>query len=151
LQHEFQFSDALWGKFHSRLNLTDSTFSYYTHVQVLDAAYFANAAARLEPDWIITGKEREFNYSSPSEDVFHALFHPISQSASTASTGYFDVTHRFNFLLINVFRGQFLRGSQATRRRLEYSSVAQRVFQVKPHLLARREEILRCRRGLTSC
>eukprot|EP00435_Cladocopium_sp_Y103_P022835 s4467_g5.t1 len=127
-----------------RVRTVDNGF-FANWLQVLDAAYFANAAATLEPDWIITGKEREFNYGSPNEDVFHVLFHPISQSPSSASTGYFDVTHRFNFLLINVFRGQFLRGTQATRRRLEYSTVAQQVFQVKPHLLARREEILRRR------
>ena len=119
-------------------------------MQVLDAAYFANAAATLEPDWILTGHEREFNYGSPSEDVFQALFHPISIENSAEKSGYFDVTHRFNFLLINVFRGRFLRGdpASASRRRLEYSTVARRVFQVKNHLLARREEILRCRSRL---
>ena len=56
----------------------------------------------------------------------------------------FDVTRRFNFLLMNVFRGHFLRGEAQARRRA-YGLAAKRL-RVRPLLLTRQEELRQGRR-----
>ena len=130
-----------------RVTTVDNGF-FANWLQLLDAHYFADAMAFVDPDWIITGKEREFNYGSPGEDVFKSLFQICTEEKTDPlPSSRFDVTHRFNFLLINVFRGRFLRGPQAARRRLEYSRVAQRIFMPHPRILKRLDEILSPQRG----
>ena len=111
-------------------------------LQVLDACYFATVT--VEPDWIITGQEREFNYGSVGDDVFHGLFKQLSDrvGACEPREPRFDVTHRFNFLLVNVFRGQFLRGPSAAKRREEYAEVASQCLQPCPEVLKLRDRIL---------
>ena len=111
-------------------------------LQVLDACYFATCAARVEPDWVRTGKEREFNYGAVGEDVFHSLFQRFPQSDGETCEPRFDVTHRFNFLLVNVFRGQFLRGPGALKRRAAYAEVAQRCLRPHPEVLELRDRVL---------
>ena len=111
-------------------------------LQVLDACYFASV--HVEPDWVVTGQEREFNYGSNGDDVFHGLFQRISQTqtCSEPREPRFDVTHRFNFLLVNVFRGRFLRGPQAAKRRTAYAEVAQKFLKPRSDVLELRDRIL---------
>lgn len=115
-------------------------------LQVLDAALFAAEDALIEPDWVLTGQEREFNYGEAGEDLFAALFEePVTgQKAEqkAAEQSALVVTHRYNFLLVNVFRGHFLRGPHSTTRRRVYNEAAKRVLRPKAAILKRRDEAL---------
>ena len=130
-----------------RVATVDNGF-FANWLQVLDACYFATC--KVDPDWVRTGKEREFNYGAVGEDVFHSLFQQLPQSdANTCETKTprFDVTHRFNFLLVNVFRGQFLRGPGASKRRAAYAEVAERCLRPLPEVLELRDRVLAMVRG----
>lgn len=128
-------------------------------LQVLDARLFGADGAPVDPDWVLTGQEREFNYGAAGDDVFGDIFDtppprtappplplPPAQdaggSAGGAEQGPFVVYHRYNFLLINVFRGQFLRGAWAARRRRLYAAAAREVLRPNAAALAARDAAL---------
>lgn len=37
-------------------------------LQLLDACFFAAESAEVEVDWVLSGREREFNYGMAGED-----------------------------------------------------------------------------------
>eukprot|EP00747_Dinoflagellata_sp_TGD_P092274 gnl/TRDRNA2_/TRDRNA2_165351_c2_seq1.p1 gnl/TRDRNA2_/TRDRNA2_165351_c2~~gnl/TRDRNA2_/TRDRNA2_165351_c2_seq1.p1 ORF type:complete len:581 (+),score=115.61 gnl/TRDRNA2_/TRDRNA2_165351_c2_seq1:1-1743(+) len=111
-------------------------------LQVLDARFFAAKSACLEPDWVLTGQEKEFNYGSCGDDVFSGLFQKIESRRPQTAAEPFVVRHRFNFMLVNVFRGYFLRGSRATRRRHLYAEAAREALRPNAESLKARDEAL---------
>jgi len=121
-------------------------------LQVLDARFFAPPTAQVEPDWVLTGLEREFNYGAKGDDVFRAVFEEPSSSDlqdpaadardDAAAQEPFVVYHRYNLMLVNVFRGHFLRGPQAARRRRMYAAAAREIFRPRAEALRARDETL---------
>ncbi|CAE8593225.1 unnamed protein product, partial [Polarella glacialis] len=110
-------------------------------LQVLDARLFAAEDAIVEPDWVLTGKEREFNYGEAGDDLFGAIFQEPEQEGCKSGQ-FFVATHRYNLLLVNVFRGNFLRGERALNRRKLYAAAAQRLLRPRPEVLRLRDEAL---------
>lgn len=121
-------------------------------LQVLDAYFFASSGAIVKPDWVLTGDEREFNYGNRGEDVFLGLYEPPSSPVQQRANDKADsdsgraepfvVYHRYNLMLVNVFRGYFLRGSRASNRRQCYAEVARQVFRPCAEALRARDEAL---------
>jgi len=124
---------------------------------VLDARFFAAEDTPVIANWVLTGKEREFNYGNAGDDVFAGLFEVqqtqpvlvngikgeacLRDTESTAQN-IFDVHHRFNFLLVNVFRGHFLRGPWSAKRRHQYSEAAKHIFRPSDAAFRARDEAL---------
>lgn len=120
-------------------------------LQVLDARLFAAEGAPVEPDWVLSGQEREFNYGDQGDDVFRGLFRepavpsqpPSSPTpAERTADEPFVVHRRYNFLLVNVFRGSFLRGPRATRRRHMYAEAARKILRPCDAAVRARDEAL---------
>lgn len=121
-------------------------------LQVLDARFFASSDVHVQPDWVLNGMEREFNYGSKGDDVFQALFEEVSSSATAPVQGgsgsaaeeepFYVVYHRYNLMLVNVFRGYFLRGPKAQRRRRMYAAAARQIFRPRAETLRARDDTL---------
>ncbi|CAK0837354.1 unnamed protein product [Prorocentrum cordatum] len=191
-------------------------------LQVADACLFASDASAVQPRggqhhsgrvspflwhclprqpcWILSGREREFNYGAAGEDLFRALFEApeppgavdapgtaaedheerqggigSARNQSTPNCPFvadrglialqaqgpeppgaagaqgtaaeerpFVVRQRYNVLLVNVFRGRFLCGPGAGRRRRLYGAAAARLL--RPRAAAREA----CRRAVAT-
>jgi len=113
-------------------------------LQVLDARLFASETAIVEPDWVLSGQEREFNYGKQGDDVFRGLFEEPLQpcQATEGKDEPFVVYHRYNFLLVNIFRGNFLRGKLADRRRRLYAKAAGQILRPCAEAVRARDEAL---------
>mmetsp|Transcript_27044 Transcript_27044/g.89805 ORF Transcript_27044/g.89805 Transcript_27044/m.89805 type:complete len:867 (-) Transcript_27044:95-2695(-) len=132
----------------SRVVVTTVDNGFFANwLQVLDARLFAGEAAAVEPAWVLTGNEREFNYGEAGDDVFAGLFEALTpEPASASATGVCAEPHmvrnRQNLLLVNVFRGRFLQGPWAKSRRRLYSDAAKKIFRPCKAALTARDEAL---------